>query len=80
MEMEAAVLAGARIGKHGACHRAETRRVVEYATGEPSGIGSDSRAMEPQLQTAVEIAPHGAISRFTRQVLRGGLVYFNLIH
>jgi hypothetical protein len=36
--------------------------------------------MEPQLQTAVEIAPHGAISRFTRQVLRGGLVYFNLIH
>ena len=63
-----AVPAGAVVanGVAGRCSQAES--VVEFTVGEQTCVGRDPRAMELQLQAAVEIRPDWAAIRFTLRV------------
>jgi hypothetical protein len=53
----ATVLAGPRVGKHVACQRGQSKRVVKLAIGEQSCIGRNSGAAKLQRQAAVKIEP-----------------------
>jgi hypothetical protein len=50
-----AVLARARVGECLACHRAQPKRVVEFAVRQQSRIGRDHAAAKLHHQAAVEI-------------------------
>jgi hypothetical protein len=51
----AAVLAGACVGEEVSSQIAEAEGIVEFAIGQQSSIGSDSRPSELKRQSAVEI-------------------------
>jgi hypothetical protein len=72
------ILAGACVGKHVPRHHAEAESVIEFAIGQQSGIGGDSRAKELKLQAAVENEPERTIDRFTPWGFHGGLVRSSL--
>jgi hypothetical protein len=63
-----AVLAGAVVahGVAGRCSQLES--VVEFTVGEQTRVGCDPRAMERQIQAAVEIRPDWAAIQFTLRV------------
>jgi ABC-type Fe3+ transport system substrate-binding protein len=67
-ERVTAVLAGAAVGQPFARHRAEAKRIVEFAIGEQTGVRRDDRTAKLQRQPAVEIKPQGIAVRFTRRV------------
>jgi hypothetical protein len=73
-----AVLAGARVGEHLAHHRAEAERIVEFAVGQQSSIGCDDRPSKLERQSAVELEPENAFSRFTRWVRHDTLIKVNI--
>ncbi len=54
-----AILASAGPGKRLARHHAETKRVVEFAVGEQSGVGGHDRTEKLKHQSPVEIEPEG---------------------
>jgi hypothetical protein len=64
----AAVLARAFVGERVACDLAETERIVKFAIGQQSSIGSDRRPSELKRQSAVEIELENPVFWFTRWV------------
>ena len=54
------VLAGAVIANGVVDRRGQTESVVEFTVGEQTRVGRDLRAMETQLQAAVETGPKWA--------------------
>jgi len=65
----AAVHPGARVGEHVGSYGSEAERVVEFAEREQAGIRGDRRAVEFELQPAVECDPQFASCRFTRCIV-----------
>ena len=63
-----AILAGSRIREPFACHRAETKRVIEFAMGKQPSVGGHDRTAKLEHQSAVEIEPESLVARFTRRV------------
>ena len=60
---------GARIGEHLARHRREAERIVEFPERDQPGIGGDGRAVEFELQPALERDPQLSPFRFTRRLV-----------
>ena len=63
-----AILAGSPVRQRFPCHRAEAKRVVEFAIGEQPSVRGHHRTAKLQHQWAVEIEPKGPIVRFARRV------------
>jgi hypothetical protein len=59
----------AGVGEHLARHCREAERVIEFPEGKQTGIGSDGRTVEFELQAAVERDPQPAPHRFTRRLV-----------
>jgi hypothetical protein len=51
--------------------------VVEFAVGQPTGVGSDPATVKLQPQAAVEIDPQGTVIRFTRWVFHEPTIMIN---
>lgn len=51
-----------------ACEVAQSKRIIEFAVGEQTGIGRNDRATEFHHHPAVEIEPQNAVGRFTHRV------------
>ena len=60
---------GAGIGEYLGRHRRKAERVVEFPEREQAGIGGDGRAVEFELQSAVESDPQPHPFRFTRRLV-----------
>ena len=65
----ATVSPGAGVGENLGRHLREAQGVVEFPEREQPGIGGDGRAVEFQLQPAVERDPQPHPLRFTRRVV-----------
>jgi len=65
----ATVPPGAGVGENLGRHLREAQGVVEFPEREQPGIGGDGRAVEFQLQPAVERDPQPALIRFTRRLV-----------
>ena len=63
-----AILAGSPVRQRFPCHRAEAKRVVEFAIGEQASVGGHDRTAKLEHQSAVEIEPESLVVRFTRRV------------
>jgi hypothetical protein len=72
------VLAAPRIGKHLACQRGQSERVIKFAIGQQSSIGGDHRAAKLQRQAALKIEPKPARFCFTRWVRHRDLPQFQI--
>jgi hypothetical protein len=62
----AVVLADPAVGQRLPSHLGQAKGVVQFAQGEQTGIRGDLRAVELQLEAAVENDPQVARFRFTR--------------
>jgi hypothetical protein len=60
---------GAGIGEHLGRHRREAECVVEFTEREQAGVGGDGRAVEFELQPAIEGDPQPRPRRFTRRLV-----------
>ena len=56
-----AVLARTRIDEFIADHQGQAEGIIEFATGQQSGVGGDTGTVELQLHLAVEIQPQWLI-------------------
>src|SRR6516162_2019333 len=64
------VLSGARVVQAGRSVSGQCEGVIEFAVGEESGVTGDGRAVEFQLELAVEIESEGTIFALTHWVPR----------
>src|SRR5262249_31349704 len=64
------VLPGTRVVQAGRRGAGQREGVIEFPIGEESGIAGDGRAVELQLELAVEIESEGVIFAFTHWVPR----------
>jgi len=58
-----AILAGSRIRERFSRHRAEAKRIIEFAIGEQPRVGGHDRTTKLEHQSAVEIEPEPALGR-----------------
>ncbi len=65
----ATVPPGAGVGENLGGHDREAERVVEFPEREQPGIGGDGRAVEFELQPALERDPQLSPFRFTRRLV-----------
>ena len=70
-----AVLAHPAVGQDMARHCGQPQGIVEFTIGEQSGVGGDPRAVELELQSAVETGPKWAAIRFTLRVPHPSRLY-----
>ncbi len=75
-----AVLARARVNEFIADHQGQAEGIIEFAIGQQSGVGRNSRTVELQLQAAVKIQPQWPTFGVTRRVTRVFLVVMMVFH
>jgi hypothetical protein len=71
-EAVARVFATARIGEHPGRLSREPEDLVELSVGQEPCVARDARAMELELQPAVELEPERPLSRFTHWIPPAG--------
>ncbi len=75
-----AVLARARVNEFIADHQGQAEGIIEFAIGQQSGVGRNSRTVELQFRAAVEIQPQWLTFGITRRVTRVFLVVMMVFH